>query len=238
MKKKQLLIKKSVLSRYFHKLPGGLINNIFLTFPFIYKTNLINYETGTNPTQANNLKEAINHTKNLKGEIIECGSNRCGTTSILAMHLKKNNINKKIYALDSFTGFDLEELQNERDLELTTMPLNHYLNNSYNYVIKKIKKIGLTDFVIPIKGYFEETLPKLNMKFCFVFIDCDLGESIKFSAENLWPKLSSNGIIYVHDYDHPALQNVKPYVDKFVIDHNNEIKESYPIDGMYFIRKK
>jgi len=233
-----MLIKKSVLAKLFHKIPGGLINNIFLMFPFIYKTDLINYETGTNPTQVNDLKEAINHTKNLKGEIIECGSNRCGTSSILGMHLKLKNINKKIYALDSFTGFDLEELQNERAAGLTTMPFGCYLNNSYNYVVKKIKKIKLTNFVIPIKGYFEETLPKLDMNFCFAFIDCDLGESIKFSAENIWPKLSSNGIIYVHDYDHPVFQNVKPHVDKFVIDHNNEIKESYPIDGMYMIVKK
>jgi len=233
-----MLIKKSVLAKLFHKIPGGLINNIFLMFPFIYKTDLINYETGTNPTQVNDLKEAINHTKNLKGEIIECGSNRCGTSSILGMHLKLKNINKKIYALDSFTGFDLEELQNERAAGLTTMPFGCYLNNSYNYVVKKIKKIKLTNFVIPIKGYFEETLPKLDMNFCFAFIDCDLGESIKFSAENIWPKLSSNGIIYVHDYDHPVFQNVKPHVDKFVIDHNNEIKASYPIDRTNMIVKK
>ena len=97
----EMLIKKSVLATWFHKVPGPLINNLFLMFPFIYKTNLINYETGINPTQVNDLKEAINDTKNLKGEIIECGSNRCGTTAILGMHLKEKNINKKIYALDN-----------------------------------------------------------------------------------------------------------------------------------------
>ena len=234
----EMLIKKSVLATWFHKVPGPLINNLFLMFPFIYKTNLINYETGINPTQVNDLKEAINDTKNLKGEIIECGSNRCGTTAILGMHLKEKNINKKIYALDSFTGFDLDELQNEIDAGLTTMYFGCYLNNSYNYVVKKMKKIGLSNFVIPIKGYFEETLPKLDMNFCFAFIDCDLGESVTFSAENLWPKLSSNGIIYVHDYDHPAFHNIKPHVDKFVSNHSSEIKKSHPVNGMYLIIKK
>jgi len=231
------MIKKRKLISIAGKIPNPILDTILITFPFLYKTKFVNFEAGTNEKQIGDLLKSIKDTTMLEGDIIECGSNRCGTSTILALYLKSNKINKKIFALDSFSGFDPEELKNERDASLTDMPMNAYNYNSYQYVIKKIKKLGITDILIPIKGFFQETLPKIDSKFCLAFIDCDLGESIKFTAENIWPELSSKGIMLFHDYDHPRFQNVKPFVDRFVDSHKDEIKHHKMVHGMYYVLK-
>ena len=120
------------------KVPFSIIDKILLMFPFLYKSELIRYETGVGPKAIQLLIQSINETKDLPGNIIECGSNRCGTASILALYLKSKNIMKKIYALDSFSGFIQEEIQKERELGLTDFSEKSYHYNTYGYVKKKI----------------------------------------------------------------------------------------------------
>ena len=119
------------------RLPPVITNKILLSFPNLYKSKLIRYESGTPQPQIDLLIQTIEKTKNLPGNIIECGSNRCGTTSILALHLKLNIIMKKIYALDSFSGFIPEEIQKERELGFTDFPEKSYHYNTFEYVKKK-----------------------------------------------------------------------------------------------------
>jgi len=230
-------LKKSLI-KIAYKIPTPILDKILLSFPFLYKSRLIQYETANGAIQNELLIKAINETKDLPGNIIECGSNRCGTTSILALHLKSKNIMKKIYALDSFSGFIPSEIQKERELGLTDFPENSYHYNTYDYVKKKIKKLKLSDIIILKKGYFQETLPTFNSNFCMAFIDCDLGESMNFAAENIWPRLVKNGILFFHDYGWKRYSNVKPTVDDFVKKYQNEIKwHKLLLKTMYCVKK-
>jgi len=230
-------IRNRVLLKIALKLPSSFYDRIFLSFPFLYKSKLVRYESGLPIEHIKILIQEINKSKNLSGDIIECGSNRCGTTSILALYLKKNNINKKIYALDSFSGFIQEEIRKERDLELTEFPENSYHYNSFNYVKRKIEKLKLSKIIILKKGYFQETMPTINSDFCVALIDCDLGESMKFAAEHIWPRLVHDGILFFHDYGWKGYQNVKPTVDNFVKKYKEEIKSHKLFGGMYSVKK-
>jgi len=51
--------------------------------------------------------------EDIPGNVIECGVYRGGTTVLMALHLRKNRIAKKIYALDSFTGFKEDGVNDE-----------------------------------------------------------------------------------------------------------------------------
>lgn len=219
------------------KIPSPILDKILLSFPFLYKSRFIRYESGAPQPHIELLIQAINETKNLQGDIIECGSNRCGTTSILAQFLKTNNIMKKIYALDSFSGFVPEEIQKERELGLTNFSENSYNYNSFSYVKRKVEKLKLSKIIILKKGFFHETLPTINSDFCVGFIDCDLAESMNFAAEKIWPHLVNNGILFFHDYGWIGYQNVKPTVDNFVKKHQNEIKWQKEIGNMFFVKK-
>jgi hypothetical protein len=219
------------------KIPSNFIDQMLLSFSFLYKTKLFRYESGIPQVNIDHLLQGIDEIKKLPGNIMECGSNRCGTTSILANYLKSKNIEKKVFALDTFGGFDPEEIRKERRLGLTDYPENSYHYNSFEYVEKKILKLKLNDTIILKKGLFQETLPTIDSDFCMGFIDCDLGESMKYVAETLWPKLVNNGILFFHDYNFDRYQNVKPTVDMFVSEHHNEIKSHYELPGMYYVKK-
>jgi len=151
--------------------------------------------------------------------------------------LKIKKIKKKIYALDSFGGFIPDEIRKERKLGFTVFPENSYHYNTFDYVKKKINKLKLSEYVELKKGYFQETLPTVNSDFCVAFIDCDLGESMNYSAEKIWPRLIKNGFLFFHDYGWKGYQNVKPTVDAFIKKHQNEIKWHKLENGMYCVKK-
>ena len=231
-------MKRKHLIKIAFKIPFPIIDKILLSFPFLYKSSLVRYESGTPQQQIELLIQAINETKDLPGNIIECGSNRCGTTSILAKYIKSKKIMKKIYALDSFGGFIPEEIRKERELGFTNFGEKSYQYNKFEYVKKKIKKLKLSDNVILKKGYFQETLPGINSDFCMGFIDCDLGDSMNYSEEKIWPRIVNGEWLFFHDYGWEGYQNVKPTVDNFVNKHHNEIKWHKLLNGMFYIKKQ
>jgi len=220
------------------KIPLPILNNLLLSLTFLYKTKFINYESYLDEFSIKELLECIKKVKDLPGNIIECGCARCGTTTILGNYLKLNGIEKKIFALDSFTGFDAKELLRERHLGLTNFSSKSFTYSSYEYVVKKIKKLELSERITPIEGFFKDTLPNLDLKFCMGFIDCDLRESTTFVTEKIWPQLTSGGQLFFDDYYDEGIKGVKLAVDDFVKNHHNEIEEHGILKRLYHIKKQ
>lgn len=218
-------------------IPADLLNKFLLTFPSLYKTKFINFESSLNEDGINDLLEGIDLVKDLPGNIIECGCARCGTSIILAQFLSSKKIMKKIYALDSFSGFDPQELEKEKQLGFTNEPSHAFTYSSYKYVKQKIHKLKLSNSIFPVSGYFQQTLQKIDSDFCMGFIDCDLSESLTYAAKNIWPRLVNNGLLFFDDYDLEGFQGVKPAVDKFVEKHRSEIKRFGFSRRLYCIQK-
>jgi len=173
----------------------------------------------------------------VEGEIIECGSSRCGTSIIMAKYLLAQQSIKKVLACDSYEGFDLSELEREQKAGLTTASSDSFTSTSYAYVEKKIAALGLQDRVIPIKGYFQDSLPKVSGPFCLALIDCDLRDSLLFSAQTIWPNLTSRGRILFDDYLDPTYQGAKQGVDIFVERYREEIAEHGLLNRLYYVCK-
>ena len=77
----------------------------------------------------------------LDGNIIECGSARCGTSILIAKFLHSNGIQKRIYSLDLFgKGLDASELSEERKDGLTKVSGKVFTFNSFEYVLRKVRK--------------------------------------------------------------------------------------------------
>ena len=220
-------------------IPTPLLNNFLLTFPFLYKTGLVFYETNIAEGKGvEDLLKQLEFTLELEGDIIECGSSRCGSSIIIGKFLRERNIKKIVYACDSFEGFDLNELNDERQKGLTDVPDDAFTSTSYEYVKSKIKKLGYRDTVIPIKGFFKDTLPYIKSNYSFALIDCDLKESMIYSAENIWPKLSHGGRILFDDYLCNAYKGSKIAVDSFVEKYKDEISEHGLLNRLYYVCKK
>jgi O-methyltransferase len=221
-------------------IPQTLLNRFLLQFPYFYGTKAINYESYiTEKGGIDDLLGKLNEVSSLSGNVIECGSARCGTSLIIAKFLRSQGIDKKVYSLDLFGGgLNSSELEEERRSKLTEASDNAFTYNSYKYVVEKIQKLGCSDIVIPIKGLFQDTLSRIDSKFCLSFIDCDLSKSIKYSAETIFPNMTPNGIMLFDDYGSAEFRGVKPTVDAFVETHGSQIDTHGLLNRLYFIKKK
>jgi len=231
-------LRQSSKARLKHAIPPEVLNALLLRFPFLYQTKLVYYET--NLQGAGGIEELLTQMATIldvEGEIIECGSSRCGTSIIMAKYLLAQHSIKKVLACDSYEGFDLSELEREQKAGLTTASSDSFTSTSYAYVEKKIAALGLQDRVIPIKGYFQDSLPKVSGPFCLALIDCDLRDSLLFSAETIWPNLTSRGRILFDDYLDPTYQGAKQGVDIFVERYREEIAEHGLLNRLYYVCK-
>ena len=170
----------------------------------------------------------------VKGDIYEFGVFKgTGIIKWATFRLSSDDQNKrKIYAFDTFGKFPKSSFNKD----------SKYLNNffdeagSNSYSINKIsaiiKKFNNIHFV---KGDILKTLPKFindnkNIKISLLHIDVDIYEPTKCILENLYSKVSKNGIIVFDDY------NTFPGATKAV---NEFLKEKkYKINSFSFMKGK
>jgi hypothetical protein len=221
-----------------HSIPVSVVNNLLLTYPWLYGTKLVNYESNLNKRALAELLSHLEMVQHVEGNIIECGSARGGTTVIMAKFLQSQGIHKVIYACDSFEGFDLGELNRERNAGSTLVSDSAFTHTSYKYVLRKIERTGVNNIVIPVRGFFQDTLPKLESKWCFAFVDCDLKDSITCCAETLWPNISSKGRILFDDYTCEYFRGARVAVDSFVERHESEVSDHRLLNDLYYVCKK
>lgn len=228
----------SLKTKIKHTIPPALLNTLLLHFPSLYRTKLVFYETNLRAGGGiDELLAQLAMVLDVEGEIIECGSSRCGASILMAQYLRSRRINKKILACDSYEGFDRAELEREQKDGLTTATSSAFTSTSYQYVQKKIAALGLQNTITPIKGYFQDSLPNIPGPFCLALIDCDLRDSLLYSAEAIWPKLSSGGRILFDDYIDVEFRGAKQGVDIFVEKHQAEISEHGLLNRLYYACK-
>jgi len=145
-----------------------------------------------------NLCKFIMDTENIEGDILELGTERAGLTIILAHFLKKIGSKKHVYGCDTFEGFPYDDKYSHNNKKREGS-----VGVEIDDVVKKIKRYGVSDKIILIKGMFEDTLyQKLSdKKFSLVFVDCNLYDSTKFGLEFAYPRLVKGGIIGFDEYE-------------------------------------
>jgi hypothetical protein len=220
-----------------HVFPPVLLNAVLLQLPILYQTRFVGYETNLSTSGIDELLAKLQTILHVNGDIIECGSSRCGASIIMAKYLKEKRIDKKIFACDSFEGFDRDELQREQIVGLTSATNKSFTSTSIRYVQKKIVALGFQNVVFPIKGYFQNTLPNLTGSFCLALIDCDLKDSLMYSAEIIWPRLTSDGYMLFDDYLSLDFKGAKQGVDIFTEKYKLEISEHGLLNRLYYVRK-
>jgi len=220
-------------------IPPAILNRVLLAFPVLYRTRLVCYETTLRDGHGiDDLLSQLDLALGLDGDIIECGCSRCGASAMMANYLRSRQVRRKVYACDSFEGFDRAELAREREAGLTTACDRAFTSTSYEYVQEKLRKLNLGGLVVPVKGYFQHTLPHLNLRLCLALIDCDLRDSILYCAKTLWPRLVPGGRMVFDDYASADFRGARLAVDAFVAAHAAEISEHGPLRRLYYVRRE
>lgn len=216
--------------------PRTVRREMILAFPSLYRTRWISYETNIGKA-VDELLGQLDLTLDVAGDIAECGSAACGTSVIMAEHLRRRGIRKTIYAYDSFEGFDRSELARERGEGLTEEGDEAFTSSPLAYVNRKIRRLGYAGVVVPVKGYFQQTLPQSSGPVSFALIDCDLRDSVLYCAEQIWPRLSRGGRIVFDDYRSTNYRGARLGIDQFLAQHRDEITEHGLIRRLYYVYK-
>jgi O-methyltransferase len=219
-------------------IPPRFLNNALLSVPVLYRTSIVNYETNMGPRELEDLREILPEAVKVSGDLIECGASRCGSAVITARWLSKHGLNRRIFACDSFEGFRPAEFENQRQRGLAKVENNAFTSTNYPYVLRKLKVLGLKDIIIPIKGYFQDTLDSVLGPFCYALIDCDLEQSMEYCACTLFPKLSPGGWMVFDDYFSQRYKGARHAVDRFVQSHRPQIEFDQPRRSLYIVRKQ
>jgi O-methyltransferase len=132
--------------------------------------------------------------QNIAGDLAELGVYQGDTARII--HLCAPD--RELHLFDTFEGFPAGDLAGETG-KASGYTTRHFADTSVEKVIEKISGNENIHFH---KGYFPDTADELKeTKFCFVSMDADLAAPTKAGLEFFYPRLSSGGVIMVHDYN-------------------------------------
>lgn len=168
-----------------------------------------------------NLRELTERviSEKIPGDFIETGTWRGGCCILMrgiltAYHAK----DRKVFVADSFEGLpppDPERYPADKGLNLhkykeLAIPLEEVRGNFARYDL-------LDDQVVFVKGFFSDTLPKLQAgPFALLRLDGDLYESTYVALDALYPKLSPGGFVIIDDMNcvAPCRKAVMDYRDQ------------------------
>ena len=152
------------------------------------------------------LSAAVDYTRGLEGDVIECGTYRGGSAAIIGQMLRGTD--KFLHLCDSFKGLPEPGCHD-----------NYHLGGDFHETSAALVERGLRLLDVPSKlhvGFFETTLPALaHLRFALAHIDVDLYSSVKISLEFCYPRMSTGGIIIFDDYGAPTCLGAKRAVDEF-----------------------
>lgn len=149
-----------------------------------------------------NVLDLFSKTDTIEGDIIEVGTHTGDTTEIIAEYLDNQNLNKHYFGLDTFEGYDDNDLKGANQASI-----NNHKSNRWKTSFKKVKdRLKNYSHIVSLhKGDCKETIPSLInkgqiKKLSFIYIDCNLYNPSLKSIKYLWPYLTKGGILSIDEH--------------------------------------
>lgn len=174
-----------------------------------------------------NLQQLLD--EGVEGDFAELGVYQGTTASIIAHYAKKGSRN--LFLFDTFEGFD------RRDLVDIDAPETSDFSDTSHAAVSKF--VGHEDVCKYCVGYFPESVTDevRNRSFAFVHLDCDLYKPMNDALRFFWPRLSSGGLLFLHDYSSGHWEGAKKAVDEFCRETGNFVVLLPDKSGTAVIRK-
>jgi O-methyltransferase len=145
--------------------------------------------------------------KNLAGEVAELGVYK----GKFARYINGHFPDRKLYLFDTFEGFDERDVSVEKKENFSSGAQNF----SDTSVESVLKQMPFPEKCIPKKGFFPKTAEGIGDQFVFVSLDADLYEPIYAGLHFFYPRLTSGGYIFVHDFNNDAYKGARKAVEQF-----------------------
>ncbi|MEA4807230.1 TylF/MycF/NovP-related O-methyltransferase [Acetobacterium wieringae] len=128
-----------------------------------------------------------------------------------ARELNQNFPDRKLYLFDTFEGFKPEDIAIERGL--SKAKVGDFSDTSEAAILNQMPFPGQ---VVILKGRFPETIPDQEIQYALVSMDADLYEPTLQGLSYFYPRLSSGGVMLIHDYNSMQFPGVKKAVDEYL----------------------
>ena len=168
----------------------------------------------------------------IEGDFVECGVWRGGCSMMVALVFQKYGVtDRKIYMYDTFEGMPPPT---DKDLDFNQASAKNHIDKNLSKdanfkwcfadVEDVTRNIKLTNYpfenFILIKGKVEDTLTKNKPtnKLSILRLDTDWYESTKVELINLYPSISTRGVLIIDDYGH--WQGARKAVDEYISENN------------------
>ena len=165
-------------------------------------------------------------TREVDGDIVECGVGRGKSLFYLGYISKLLNSNKHIYGFDSFEGFPEPT---KEDSSYRNPKRGEWSFANMALVRNRYLFAGMGDFfntnVTLIKGFFNVSMKGNNLpsRISFLHIDADLYQSTKDVIESLYFRLSKGAIVLLDEYADPKWPGVEKAMEEFMSDKTERI---------------
>jgi len=185
--------------------------------------------------------ELLTETRDVSGDVAECGVFRGATFVPMALYLKQHGAKKMLYGFDSFEGFDEAvnidvQLGGQADEDKRVAGFS---DTSYEGLVLKLRRLGVASTAQLVKGYFCQTLPgHQDRRFSFVHLDCDIYQSYKDCLEFFYPRLEKGGVILLDEYNDPHWPGCNAAVDEFLANKPERLIEAEADNAQKWYIKK
>jgi O-methyltransferase len=179
-------------------------------------------------------------TKDIPGDIVECGVGGGYSFLFLAHTIHIHHLPKYLWGFDSFEGFpeptdEDTSYRNVRKGEHThhRQQVETMIRNHLNDELFFRSKLSL------IKGLFENTLHIHEGHISLLHLDVDLYLSYKVCLETLYPKVSPGGIVIFDEYhrEGAVFPGAAKAIDEYFADKDVTFTKDH-LYGKYFVVKK
>ena len=144
--------------------------------------------------------------ENFPGNFVECGVAGGGCSALLAFVAKRHSRSPRfVYACDSFAGLPAPTSDDHHDgASAEAAGWGAGTCAAPETSLREVcARLGVADLVRPIKGFFNETLPRQRDWFgmiALLHMDGDWYESTRDILHNLYDHVANDGVIQVDDY--------------------------------------
>ena len=163
---------------------------------------------------------AASKAKTLEGDFIECGVNLGFLSRVIVNYVGFNNLDKKFYLVDTFSGFPTETMGEEQRQYLSAEVASEYID-CYEEVQATFSEFSN---VILVKEKVPNALPFVKSeKVSFISLDMNNADAEIAAAEYFWDKMVSGGVIVLDDYGHPSAFFHRKKFDEFCTKRNVKV---------------
>jgi predicted SAM-dependent methyltransferase/cephalosporin hydroxylase len=145
----------------------------------------------------------------IPGDMVECGVAAGGGSALIAATMARHSKRpRKLYSCDTFEGMPVPT---EKDVAYSVGAEASGWGTGTcaapaGSLLEICAKLGVSESVVPLKGFFKDTLPGLKDKLpdgiAFLHMDGDWYESTMDILVSLYTKVQMKGFIQVDDYGH------------------------------------